>query len=405
MGVEIVNEDSFFFWTFAEKNIPDPQLRKLETRFAGWAARKYGSQAKALAAWGNLRHPRDAPDRLGFRPLYQIFNDRKPRDQDTAAFLLETQRGFYQETAGFLRGLGFTGLITASNWTTANNAILGPLEKFSYTAGDFIDRHGYFGCDHKGDNAAWSIRNGHTYADRSALRFDPQTPGKPRDFFHPAADPCYNGMPSMISETTWNRPNRFRGEAPLFYAAYGALQGSDAIVHFALDSTDWAVKPGFFMQPWTLMTPTQAGQFPAAALIFRKGLIREGEMLAELSISLDDAIALKGSPLAPKASLDELRKRDGRQDTASGGIDPLIHFAGRTAVNIGAAAGTNKVAALGRYIDREARRVVAGNGDLDLDYGKGLLTLRAPAAQGALGDLKSAGTSACRTSRSSRRSR
>jgi hypothetical protein len=24
----------------------------------------------------------------------------------------------------------------------------------------------------RGDNAAWSIRNGHTYSDRSALRFD-----------------------------------------------------------------------------------------------------------------------------------------------------------------------------------------------------------------------------------------
>ena len=49
-------------------------------------------------------------------------------------------------------------------------------------------------------------------------------------------DPSYDGKPSMISETTWNRPNRYRSEAPLFYAAYGALQDSDAIVHFALDT-------------------------------------------------------------------------------------------------------------------------------------------------------------------------
>ena len=80
----------------------------------------------------------------------------------------------------------------------------------------------------------------------------------------------------MISETTWNRPNRYRSEAPLFYAAYGALQDSDAIVHFALDSADWSVKPGFFMQPWTLMSPAMMGQFPAAALIYRKGLVEPG---------------------------------------------------------------------------------------------------------------------------------
>ncbi len=72
----------------------------------------------------------------------------------------------------------------------------------------------------------------------------------------------------MISETTWNRPNRFRSEAPLYYAVYGALQHSDAIVHFALDGTNWSAKPGFFMQPWSLMTPAMMGQFPAAALCF-----------------------------------------------------------------------------------------------------------------------------------------
>ena len=77
------------------------------------------------------------------------------------------------------------------------------------------------------------------------LRFDPEEPGKPKQFSLPAMDTHYNGVPSMISETTWCRPNRYCGEAPLYYAAYGALQHTDAIVHFALDSSHWAEKPGF----------------------------------------------------------------------------------------------------------------------------------------------------------------
>ncbi|WP_367870485.1 hypothetical protein [Luteolibacter sp. Populi] len=392
MGLELVNEDSFFFWTFDEKNIPAPQLRKLETRFAAWAAKKHGSVAKAQAAW-KLPHPHDTVDRLGFRPLYQIFTEKTARDQDSAAFLLETQRGFYADSTAFLRGQGFKGLVTASNWTTANNDILGPLEKYSYTATDFIDHHGYFSCLHKGEAAEWSIRDGHTYRDRSALRFEPEEAGKPPDFSHPAADPAFNGMPSMISETTWNRPNRYRGEAPLYYAAYGALQGSDAVVHFALDGKDWSVKPGYFMQPWTLMSPTQMGQFPAAAAIFRLGLVREGDVLADVSLSLDDAKALKGSPLAPKANLDELRKTDapGGQTAPGGGIDPLIHYAGRTSVQIGGESRPTKLVDLSKLIDRSSKRVSASNGDTLLDYGKGLLTLRAPAAQGAIGSLKEAG--------------
>ena len=187
-GVEIQNEDSFFFWTFAEKNIPDPQLCILEKMFGDWLVKKYGSLNAAFAAWKDQRLQRDAPGegRIAFRPLWNLFNEKSPRDQDTAAFLLETQTKFYTDTQRYLRQLGFKGLITASNWITASPEILGPLEKLSYTGTDFIDRHGYFSCQHQGDNAEWSIRNGHTYADRSALRFDAEQPGAPKQFVHPA---------------------------------------------------------------------------------------------------------------------------------------------------------------------------------------------------------------------------
>jgi len=43
----------------------------------------------------------------------------------------------------------------------------------------------------------------------------------------------------MISETTFCRPNRYRSEAPLYFATYGALQDTDCIVHFAFDGSRW----------------------------------------------------------------------------------------------------------------------------------------------------------------------
>jgi hypothetical protein len=59
-------------------------------------------------------------------------------------------------------------------------------------------------------------------------------------------DPEYAGLPSMISETTWTRPNRYRSEAPLYYAAFGALQDGDAIVHFSFDAlTPLPARPRF----------------------------------------------------------------------------------------------------------------------------------------------------------------
>lgn len=392
-GFELVNEDSLFFWTFSYDNIPTPQMAKLEKLFGTWAAKKHGSIDSALRKW-KTSHERDnsGAGRLGFRPLWSMQNDKTLRDQETARFLLETQQQFYQNHKDFLRKQGFKGLVVASNWHTANEEIFGPLEKLSYLSGDVIDHHGYFSVQHSGEHAGWSIREGHTYSDRSALSFEGQKQASKRVFSHPSVDITTNNKPSMISETTWNRPNRYRGEAPLFYAAYGALQGTDAIVHFALDGSEWTPKPNFFVQPWTLMAPTQMGQFPATAMIFRKQLVSQGKMMATSNLALNDAFALKGSPLKTKANLDALREADvkGTAKTRRG-IDPLVHFVGRTNLSIGENDQKELAESFSKYIDRDKKTVASSSGELLLDYGNGLLKIDAPAAQGASGNLKKAG--------------
>ncbi|HEX7861078.1 MAG TPA: hypothetical protein VF773_12165 [Verrucomicrobiae bacterium] len=393
MCAEIQNEDSFFFWTFNEQNIPEPQLAMLERQFTEWVVAKHGSISAALAKWNSSKVKRDTSERLGFRPLWNIANERTARDKDTAEFLLELQTRFYTEASAYLRKLGFKGLITASNWATASPEVLGPLEKLSYTVGDFIDRHGYFSCFHKGDNAEWSIRDGHVYAERSALRFDPVEAGKPKLFVHPVMDPHYNDKPSMISETTFTRPNRFRVEAPLYYAAYGALQDSDAIVHFAFDGAGWQVKPNFWMQPWTLMSPAMMGQFPAAALIYRQGLVKAGDLVAKVALSRKDLLDLKGTPLPQDAAFDELRLKD-VPETAQGRVgdrlDPLLHYVGRSEVWF---TNENKVELHlpSRSINHQRKQVRSTTGELLLDYGNGTLTINAPAVQGAVGNLRSLG--------------
>ncbi|MBC8039509.1 MAG: hypothetical protein H7Y06_03120, partial [Opitutaceae bacterium] len=397
MGLELINEDSFFFWTFNYDSIPDPQMRKLEKLFGDWAKKKHGSVQAALERWGTP-HPRDdiGAGRLGFRGWHEATTQKTRRDQDMVAFLYEQQRGFHADSVTYLRSLGYTGLITAGNWTTANNSVLGPVEKFSYLPGDFIDHHGYFASNHKGESASWSVRDGHTFSHVSALRFDDQQPGKPRSISNPAMDPMYNGLPSMISEIAWNRPNRHRSEAPLYLALYGALQGTDSIVHFAFDSARWSVKPGFFMQPWTLMSPTQVGQFPATAFIYRQGLIRTGDLMADVPLTIEHVLGLKGSPLVQQANLDELRKADG-EDASAGSraeISPFVHFVGRSNVRLAERAGQPEVKSLAPFVDTRAQTVLSSTRELLLDYGKGVLTFNAPAAQGVSGDLAKAGRTA-----------
>jgi hypothetical protein len=424
-GVEIQNEDSFFFWTFSRETIPDLELQILERMFGDWLVKRYGSLEAAFsrwdaaaashdarvgygvgALWTRLRSAiarwkdgRDSPDapeegRVAFRPLSKIIRDRTLRDQDTVRFLFETQAAFYSQTINYLRELGFKGVITASNWTTASTEILDPIEKLSYLAGDVMDRHGYFECQHRGPESEWSIRVGHTYVDRSALRFDGEELTT-KDFSNPAMDTHFDGKPSMLSETTWSRPNRFRSEAPLFLAAYGSLQLTDAIVHFALDGDHWTVKPQRVVQPWTLMTPAMLGQFPAAALIFRRGLVAPGAVVAEVDLNREDLFALRGGPVSQDARLDELRRRDapGGADDAPIGqeLDPRMHHVGRVEVRFKDSVSSMKLREMTPFIDSVAQRVVSSTGELKLDYRSGLLVIDAPRAQGSSGRLKGAG--------------
>ena len=395
-GAEIQNEDSYFFWTFNPQNVPDPELRILEKQFGDWLIARHGSLDAALKSWNGTKVDRDAPGegRMGLRPLWNIANQKTPRDQETATFLLESQRNFYKKEIDILRKLGFKGVITCSNWQTANAQILGPLERYSYSVGDCFDRHGYFSCGVKGPNDSFAIMNSQTYADRSALRFDPENPGKPKVFNHPVMDVHFDNKPSMISETTFTRPNRYRSEAPLYYACYGALQGTDCIVHFALDSATWATKPNYFMQPWTLMSPAMMGQFPAAALIYREGLIEEGRTMADINLKIADIEHLQGTPLPEDANFDELRAKDiplGAQPKPGDVIDPLIHYVGRTNVNFTESGGHSTLADLKPFIDRAHHTVTSATGQLKLDYGNGLLTINAPMAQGLSGNLRAAG--------------
>ena len=154
------------------------------------------------------------------------------------------------------------------------------------------------------------------------------------------------------------------------------------------------MKPGFWMQPWTLMAPSQAAQFPAAALLYRRALVKTGDVLAKIDLNTNDLLNLKGTPLPQDANFDELRLKDVPQGTevkAGQRIDPLIHYAGRVEVNFTGMPGKTTLSDLKPLLNRGAKTVRSSTRELALDYEKGLLTINAPAAQGLSGNLKAAG--------------
>jgi hypothetical protein len=149
------------------------------------------------------------------------------------------------------------------------------------------------------------------------------------------------------------------------------------------------------MQPWTLASPAMMGQFPAASLLYRQGLVATGDTVATIKLNVKELENLRGTPLPQDASFDELRlqdvQTDGKPNNQSQRIDPLVHYVGRSRVLFSDEPPTVSLKSMDRYVDRKAQTVQSVTGELKLDYGNGALVIDAPRAQGVGGNLATIG--------------
>lgn len=387
---EIINEDSLFFWTFNEKALGPGPLATLEGQYAAWLAKKHGGLEQAFAAWGGERHGRDnlAAKRAAIYDAFHMTRDgmkgneaKRKRMTDQVAFLATTQRAFYADLAAYAKSLGLKAPVSASNWTTADNLLLGGVERWTYAATDVIDKHGYFGGKHEGDNAAgYSVREGHVYEDKSGL-LDPDAV--------PISYLQLVGKPHIHTEIAWNKPNRFIAEGNLLVASYAALQGVDGYFWFAAGDGNWLNNGN---GKWTWMMPGEIGQSPAAALQFRRGDLTPGPVVVRQVSSDEDVLALKGTGIVEGKNVDfriaEAPKAADASQLAA--FDPLTYFAGR--VERSFAKDAKPVSQdLSKHIDHGARTVRSVTGQLAWNYGAGLLTVDSPKSQAASGFLAKAG--------------
>ena len=386
--VEIQNEDSFFFWTFSPDNLGSGPWKRLEGLFSQWLVKTYGSADKAVAAWGGSTVRLGGAFEMTGGGYAQASAADKKRIRDQIQFLAELQHDFYATTTAFIKNeLKFKGLVTGSNWTTADNKFLGGIERWTYTATDVIDRHGYFGGKHEGEAASWSVRPGHTYTDKAAV-LDPAD--TPLGYLQLA------GRPQIHTEIAWNKPNRFNADGNLLLASYACLQGVDGFFLFATHSGNWANDGG---GNWPMMMPGVLGQFPGAALQFRRGDLTPAPVVIRQVTSVADQFALKSGGIVEGSNADfravEAPKAvDAGQTNA---FDPLSYYVGRVERVItgvtGAPADAKPVAQdLSKHIDRNGKTVTSITGQLRWNWGEGVVTVNSPKSQAVTGFLSKAGS-------------
>lgn len=397
--IQVQNEDSLLFWTL--QRLHPEQQERLGRRFGQWLVKRYGSLEKAKQAWQGAGHPKDdfAHGVVGLQNVYMMTQELTGgiarRVDDELRFYAETQRQFYANIARYYHDdLGCTQLVNASNWITADPIRLNDVERWTYTADDVLAVNKYTGGVHTGENNGWRIDPGHHFTNESCLTHPRNLPTNLKQVV---------GHPMLITESTWVSPEAYQAEGPFMAAAYMSLTGVDSLYWFAATSPEYDQNPYFDflnlqgsqhpLHKWTCSTPSLIAQFPAAALLFRTGCLRQGEPVVHEERSLDDLWQRKIPAIAEDRSFDPNRYtgNTGAASNIRGGIDPLAFLVGPVETKYGGDPSKSRAADLARYIDR-AKQVVTGvTGEVRLDYGNGLCTIDAPKAQGACGFLSKAG--------------
>ena len=399
--IQVQNEDSLLFHTMME--LRPAQKARLGQKFASWLAAKYG-QARAMpAAWGGARHGEDDFEH-GRAGLLQPWEILKPipggpgvRASDQFQFLVETQKNFYAGMKKFYRDeLGCGQLINASNWRSANQALMDDSERWSYSATDVIAVNRYYnGGVHLGPNNGWRIDPGDKFSQRSALMSPRELPVNLKQVV---------GHPMIVTESTWVAPNAFQSEGPFLVAVYESLTGVDAFYWFTAYANDYLEATHFPYQQvngqnpllkWTASIPPILGGFPASALLFRKGYVKQGEPAVHEERTLPSMFDRLTPIIAEDPSFDPNRDkappvapRPGEKATV---VDPLAFLVGPVEVKYDGDPSKNKVVDLARYIDPNKKTIRSITGEVTFHYGDGLCTVDAPKAQGACGFLKKAG--------------
>jgi hypothetical protein len=309
-------------------------------------------------------------------------------------FLAETQRRFYKEMADYYRQkLGCKQLLNASNWITADPIRLNDVERWTYAALDVIAVNKYTGGVHTGENNGWRIDPGHHFTNQSCLT-DPR--GLPTNLKQVA------GHPMIITESTWVHPERYQAEGPFLVAAYQSLTGVAGYYWFSATAAEYDLDPSLrFLNlkgqhplfKWSCSTPSLMGNFPAAALMYRRGYIRQGRPVVHEERLLEDLWERKVPLIAEDRSFDPNRYTGttGAKSNIKGGADPLAFLVGRVEVKYGGDPAKTTVVDLSRYIDRKKKVVRSTTGEVRLNYGTGLCTVDTARAQGACGFLTKAG--------------
>ena len=306
-----------------------------------------------------------------------------PFTADFTEFLSRTMYKFNADMVSYLHNdLGCKQLVSTDNWH-GPDGLTQDAQYWTGSMADVIAKNTYTGGYHIGNNSGWQVLPDSCYSNVSMIKNPTQLPFNMK---HPL------GHPLMIPETAWVHPDIYQAEAPLMMAAQSCLTGFNIGFWFCAGEEEWC---GNTVTKWSDMTPMQIGQFPAAALIFREGLVKEGAPAVYEERTLQDMWNRTTPLLSDETGFDDPNHSAGKNvspaSSVKSPVDQLAFLVGPVQVKFDGNPAKSKVLDMTKYIDRTKQIVRADTGQIVTDYGAGLYRVDAPMAQAVAGFLRAAG--------------
>ncbi len=224
----MTNEDGVFFYTI--DGIAPHYAKELDRLWADWLLKKYGSQEKLAAAWGEDLKPRRAARRRHASSGCPSGSStrckprRRPGPRDQLRFYFELNNDYFQKTKDALRG--------------RRRAAADLRHRLVRRGRGLLSRNSTRTC------RAWTTSTA-TTTTAAAPAAGRSCQGCPSTTRRALTEPKHIlklgmervlGMPYGISEWANVLPNQWRLEAPPLMTFYGqCLNGWDVPIHFALE--------------------------------------------------------------------------------------------------------------------------------------------------------------------------
>jgi len=297
--VEIQNEEDAFWFIVMPRVLQFPTYKRmLAEQFTDWLAKRYGTQEKLAEAWGAALDGMqgdggNAGESLEARNILPIGNPwfldnqiaggvNSQRLRDTAEFLLESQNNFYRRATEAIRATGYEGPIIASNWQ-AGEKTGHFLNLWSDAQFGIVDRHNYLaGAAGQPDHI---MATGFPFFNSTSL-------SDPGSALLSTGMQQVAGHPFSISEWLAIPPLEWAAAETAIIAIYGmGLQGWDMSYFFASNGDGFSPTleyPG--NKKFNNLTAHGIGMFPVLSRMVLRGDIREGDVVANRRLSLNQAL-------------------------------------------------------------------------------------------------------------------